>query len=222
MPQYEDILQSCLGGVCEVRSLKNDLLFVGRLGAYDGGAVTVSASPPVPPVVYNTEAKLVLYAPGRGRVELRGAVCGSSEQLWKLDRLFELRTAADQRTHFRQRVSCRCQVLQLMPDGPAEAGRGAVGQSYPCTALDVSQGGLRIACRAPFVPGDRLRLTGLDLPYTPPDFAPACVVRWADRSSREGLYGCAFQDLTPREQEQVTRSVLRLQQLDLQSHRSRG
>lgn len=215
------------GAVCELRSMNNDLLFIGKVLGCNNETIAVVEihDSPVPPVIYNTEFK-ILARPGGGRpfLALAGSICGSTRQMWKLNNLRMLR-AEERRMGFRQRVDCPA-LVQEWNDSlflPAHGGPLPCPPQYaslPCRLVDISLGGLQFRAEARFERGAQLLVHNFVLlPRTDP-FAFPCQVCWADRADvRSFTFGCKYGDIPERQQDRLCKAILDLQRLDIQAHR---
>lgn len=214
-------LRSSVGSRCEVRGADNTLVFLGHIIKYEGLAITIYpiGGGEVPPVIYNTEFKVVIHTPGRPALVWMGQICGSSQYFWMLDHL-ELLHYSELRACFRQPVSLPAKVLcvnSLYPGLP----RRLPARAIPCQVLDISLGGLQFRCRTGFSKGDQVFLSDLFLkgPYQPP-FAFTCQIRWISSWERgESLYGARFGHVTSQEEDRLCAAILNLQRADLTAHR---
>lgn len=93
------------GMAVEVLTPENRLIRVTRVESFHGGAVILrdARGDDLPRVVYNQGVKLRFFRGGDGTM-LLGKICGSTDQIWKVDRL-ELEFFREQRAFFRQRIS---------------------------------------------------------------------------------------------------------------------
>ena len=126
------------GMTVEVLTMENRLTFVGRVERVRNGAVTIreAKGDQLPPVLYNKEIKLRFFREPHNFV-LHGKICGSTNLIWKLDRL-ESKFSKEQRAFFRQRIS---------PNTAASCAKRAVNgrpgtKPAPCHVMDISAGGI--------------------------------------------------------------------------------
>ena len=90
----------------EVLTMENRLTFVGKVETVRNGAVVLreARGDSLPPVMYNKEVKLRYFQGERGNVVVNARVCGSTNLIWKVDRL-ESKYTKEQRAFFRQSIS---------------------------------------------------------------------------------------------------------------------
>lgn len=224
MPEFSERLA---GAICELRSMKNDLLFLGKVLGCNGEEVTVSEyqNGPVPPVIYNTEFK-ILVRPGGGRppLAMAGSICGSNRQIWKLDRLRMLQ-AEERRTAFRQRVDCTATAQELdaglfLPEHGLTLSGPPRHAPQRCRLVDVSLGGLQFKAEYRFERGTWLLMQDLVLlPGTPP-FTLPCQICWADRADGQNFtFGCRYGQIPERQQDRLCKVILDLQRKDILAHK---
>ncbi len=207
------------GTTVEVLTMENRLTFVGKVENFRNGAVMLreAKGDELPPVMYNREVKLRFFG-GKGNVVLCGKVCGSTNLIWKVDSL-ESKFTKEQRAFFRQRIS---------PHTEGRCSRRAfsgVKATKPvvCQVLDISAGGMLIACEDVYEEGNRLAVTGVCLVKSEDPFSFTCRVRRAGGRLDTGLirYGCQFETLTPREQDRLLRAIFAVQREELHNQKER-
>ncbi len=226
------LINEAVGSYCEIKTMNNRLIVLGRLTELKYVAVSIVSADesPMPPVLFNTEVKLVLRPPKQPPLVLRASVRGSSSELWKLDRL-ERFHFKDARSYFRQPVSVPANVRKIMDPATPEEELLSVNpeglvqddlQELPlCTVLDVSLEGIRVRSTELFERGDWIELSNLYL--TTEDSVPfvlAGQICWADKVSREEhMYGCRFLSMSEAEQDTLCASIFTLQRQELQARR---
>lgn len=204
----------------EVMTLANQTTFVGKVEEFSGGVLTLRSSTgdDLPPVLYNKQIKLRFYQ-GAGTLVLYGKICGSSREIWKVDRL-ENQFAQEKRMFFRQHVDLEAQVMCVSRSASEpQLNRGS--EWKPCKVEDISAGGILIHCREPFQVGDRLSVKNIQLVDETEPFSFVCRVL---RSEPEGkgvrcICGCQLEALTPKEQERLFRAIFVAQRKDIQNRR---
>lgn len=220
-PKVRASLREAVGSLCELRSMDNSLIFLGRLQDYDGDAVLITGdgAGEVPPVVYNTPFKVVVHAHGQPVRTWRGAVCGSAPGFWKLDRLRPAH-ASELRAHFRQVSMVHANALCVNALYPSHRSLPRA-RPHPAIIMDISLGGLQLRSRETFESGDWLLLTDVDLSPqpSPRPFVLTCQVRWAEQARNGSICGCLFAPMDPAEQDRLCAAIFELQRLDIQLHR---
>lgn len=207
------------GMAVEVLSLENRLIRMTRVESCQNGAVTLrdAKGDNLPRMVYNQELKLRFFH-GADSTLLQGKICGSTDQIWKVDRL-ERKFAKEQRAFFRQRIS-----TSVLGKCYRRTSRGtALKEATPCRVLDVSAGGLLLASAESFVLGERLLVTEVQLTRTMAPFTFQCQVRRA--GGREGgliRYGCQFEALHPKDQDRLLQAIFTVQREELRLQKEQG
>lgn len=207
------------GMTVEVLTMEGRPVFVGKVESCQDGAVTLrdAKGNDLPRVLYNRELKL-RYAQGEDTTLIHGKICGSTDQIWKLDRL-ESRRFKDQRAFFRQRVSTSVQAKCFR-----RSSRGVISkEGISCEVLDVSAGGLLLSCSGVFEAGERLTLVGVRLAASMDAFNFNCVVRRAGKAE-QGVtrYGCQFEALSDKEQDSLLRAIFIVQREEIRSQKDRA
>lgn len=202
----------------EVLTMENRLTFVGKVESVRNGAVVLreAKGDSLPPVMYNKEVKLRFFRE-RENLVLNGRVCGSTNLIWKVDRL-ERKFTKEQRAFFRQRIS---------PDTAALCSRraginGPAKKAAPCQVLDVSAGGMLLSSREEYQVNDRLSVTGIYLAQGMEPFSFSCQVRRAgERDMGVTRYGCQFESLSPKEQDRLLRAIFIVQREEIRNQKDR-
>lgn len=206
------------GMTVEVLTLENRLFFVGKVDSVRGGAVILrqARGDELPPVMYNREIKLRFFQGKDSRV-LHGKVCGSTELIWKVDRL-ESKFLKEQRAFFRQRISVSVEGKCFR-----RSSRGIVArESRPCQVLDVSAGGLLLLCEEAFEVGDRMALSGIRLASGMAPFSFNCQVRRVGgRELGMVRYGCQLEALPPKEQDRLLQAIFAVQREEIRRQKER-
>lgn len=203
----------------EVLTMENRLTFVGKVETVRNGAVVLreARGDSLPPVMYNKEVKLRYFQGERGNVVVNARVCGSTNLIWKVDRL-ESKYTKEQRAFFRQSIS---------PDTAALCSRraginGSAKKAAPCQVLDVSAGGMLISSREEYMVNDRLSITGIYLAEGLEPFSFSCQVRRAgERDMGVARYGCQFESLSPKEQDRLLRAIFIVQREEIRNQKDR-
>lgn len=208
------------GMAVEVLNVENRLLFMGRLEGCQGSSVIIrdAKDDELPPILYNAEVRLRFFQNEQNLV-LQGKICGSTSQIWKIDRLVSQFTK-EQRTYFRQRVSPHSPAMCIKR---AAAAGGQEKKPAPCHVQDVSAGGMLILCKEEYRVGDRLSITGIRIVEQEAPFTFNCQVRRVGEMS-DGLirYGCQFESVPAKEQDRLLRAIFAVQREEIKRRKSRG
>lgn len=209
------------GMMVEVLTIKNALTFVGRVKMFNGEVLTIkdSMDGELPPVLYNQEVKLRFFQKGRSLV-LRGQICGSTERIWRVDRL-EGQFGAENRVFFRQLVDLQARVEQLPEDEALSDGQTPSG-AVPCKIMDISVGGLMLSSRKPFEEGTRVRITEARIAKELAPFSFVCHIQRMHQVGGNFLCGCKFEDLSVKEEDRLLQAIFIAQRKDIHKQRDRG
>lgn len=206
------------GAAVEVMTPENRLLFVGRVDTVQEGAVCIREANDdrLPMVLVNKDLKLRFFTE-QGGVVLHGKVCGSTMRMWKVDRLRSAYTK-EHRAFFRQSVS----VDIMAQCGKRTARGGRPNVLFPCQVLDISAGGMLLACKEIYAEGDYLLVTDIPLlGEEAPMFSFNCVVRrsgeWKNGVVR---YGCQFVALSPRAQDRLLQAIFAIQRKEIRKRKA--
>lgn len=207
------------GMTVEVLTPTNRSVFLGKVESIQDGAVTLrdSKGNELPRVVFNQDMKL-RYAKGDDTAIIQGKICGSTGQIWKLDRLTS-KVFKEQRAFFRQGISTSIQAecfRRTLKGDP-------VGKGIPCKILDVSAGGLMFSSSEEYKQGERLALSGIQLAESMPPFNFKCQVRRVGQAE-EGIirYGCQFEAMPPREEDRLLRAIFIVQREEMRNQKDKG
>lgn len=204
----------------EVLTKDNRLIFVGAVQKLKGETLFIEeeSGGKLPYVEHNEELKLRGFS-GKS-FTLAGQICGSSQSVWKVDRMVSLQ-GSEQRQFFRQSVCidteliCANAIFDRQRSGPLDRPR-----PVPCQIVDISVGGLSVRCSERFAEGDWLLIAGVQLLPDKPPFSFTCQVKRAGGSEPTYQYGCALHNMSEQETEQLTRAILMLQRKTLQARRN--
>ena len=201
-----------VGMLLEVLTEDNEVLFRARVADFDGDSIRIvnDMGGSVPSVVYNSEYKLRGHLSDDRRVVYHGSVCGSNSTMWKMDQLSNWFTW-EKREFFRQNISVEAVLTRIKsaadkPDDPLRE-----EDDYNCKLLDVSGGGVLLACDALFAIGDQLRVGNAEILPNADPFSFRCSVRRVEQARYTNLYGCQFLRMSPSEQDRLVRAIFTLQ-----------
>lgn len=161
----------------------------------------------VPRIEYNTKLKLRLFRQNEWSMALRGQICGSTADFWRIDRLEKLQVT-EKREYFRQKAQVEGQVWSQRSTEPAE-----------CVVLDISAGGALIRCQEDFLVDQLVRLSNVQLVAEEAPFHFNCRIVRAVTSGSYTNYGCQFESMSAKEEDRLMRAILALQRKTLQTRR---
>lgn len=203
----------------DVLTLQNRLTFIGKVDSYRGGALVIrdARDYELPPVLYNKEIRL-RFAQGKNSLVLQGRICGSSSQIWKIDRL-ESKFTKEQRVYFRQRLSTNPPATCYRRSTSGTPGT----KPARCEILDISAGGVLIKCREKYEAGDYLMVNGISITDKEGDFNFVCQVRRVGEMVESYIdYGCQFETLSSKEQDRLLRAIFTVQREEIRRQREKG
>ncbi len=201
-----------VGMLLEVLNESNEVMFRARVTEFDGESVKIENDNggEVPPVMYNSEFKLRGHLSDDRRVVYHGTVCGSTKTMWKMDQLANWFTW-EKREFFRQNISVEAAVTRVKWAADAKDDPLRKEEKFKCKLLDVSGGGVMLACDAVYSRGDQLRVGNAEiLPESEP-FSFRVSVRRVEQARYTNLYGCQFLNMSPSEQDRLVRAIFTLQ-----------
>lgn len=180
----------------------------------------------VPPVIFNTEVKLIIRGlrnkKDPGALVLFGKICGSSRSVWKIDRLNPF-TFDEQREAYRQRIAVPARVLCL--NSVYKPGEPWVKKRYAatmCRLIDISMTGILFSSREALQRDDWLVLLDVRLLRGTTPFVLTCQVRRIEEiSDKESAYGCYFTHISASERDRLCSIIFDIQREDISDHRGR-
>ena len=209
------------GMTVEVLTAENRPVFLGRVEDVRDGAVILrdNRGNDLPQVTYNREMRLSFKHDGDTTM-LRGRICGSNDEIWKLDQMESMFTR-DQRSSFRQSIStsieAKCHRRRPPRGEPEKVG-------IDCHVLDVSSGGLMFSSAESYEMGERLALKGVRLSGSMEPFSFNCQVRRVGTPDEDGIarYGCQFEPMSERDQDRLLRAIFTIQREEIRIHKEKG
>lgn len=209
------------GMLVEVLTAENRLGFLARVVSYTGDLLVIQDAQgrEMAPAVYNRDVKLRLAQNGVNCIIL-GKICGSTSEVWRVDRL-QKTVLAEKREYFRQpvRSSATVQCLKRSALSPSLT-RGVYASR--CSILDISASGILIKSSEPFQLGDLLSLSNVRLSESEAPFRFRCFVQRSEPSyGRDTEFGCQFEPMEQREQDRLLRTIFAIQRQEIQKSRSK-
>ena len=209
------------GMTVEVMTAENRPVFLGKVDDIKEGAVILrdNRGNELPQVMYNREIRLSFKHEGDTTM-IRGRICGSNDEIWKLDQLESMFTR-DQRSSFRQSISTSIEAKCHRRRPPRwEADKAGTD----CQVLDVSSGGLMFSSAETYEMGDRLALKGVRLSEAMDPFSFNCQVRRVGTPDEDGIarYGCQFEPMSGRDQDRLLRAIFTIQREEIRISKEKG
>lgn len=204
------------GMLLEVLTQDNQVVFVARVEEMDRRSVKlVSASGDVlPDVFYNTKISLRGFLSDTQTVLFHGVVRGNSQRFWLIEELEgEVRKG---RSFFRQQVSVKARVSCVNRIYAPERTETSSRKIAPCEILDISGGGARITSQEKYQVGDWLSIMEANFAPVKKTFSFTGRVLRAEFKRNMYIYGCQFEGLTQKEQDQLIEMIFLLQREERQ------
>lgn len=225
------IPQEYIGSLCEVKSLNNDLLAVGRIIKIDNEALELTGNDERMPLLqYRSPVKIFVHHSTLTTRILIGVVYLSTE---KFARLEDVRPLQDfeRRGAFRVNTNVTGRMTAILNDeeqaaldavlaraSDEEALEILARQSLEVKLADISLTGLRLRSPVPLVPGARylVEFTLLDALIT----VGLRVQRLIQMPNGETHYGCIFFDFSERQSDLLCRELFQLQRIEKNRRRN--
>ena len=208
----EDMLDTCVDGLCEVLTEDNRVLFVGRLEQYDPKQNEVwidlrRGSEPPQGVIHNMPVKVQIHVKKQSGslVMLYGNVSLCAATYWTII-VRNVVACAESRRAFRQKVGVEAQILW----GPGLHFRAK------CQVEDISLVGVAIHSPLKLEIGSRIVLSIPALIEDGPNYELPCSVVVRRNTAEAGLppkwrYGCDFGGLEEQVEETLCKDLFTLQ-----------
>lgn len=210
MQEYMDSMHNYLGASCEVLKLDNRLLFAGSIHHYDDGeeelTVSIRNGNETPQgIIHQTPVKLHVQTDlaMNNVLLLYGMVSRCAADFWRIA-LKHTFSCAERRSSFRQPVKSEVAVY-----------RGTDTDSSTvalCQTVDISLTGLYLTSLEHYMPGEQIFISSLQLRREGPCYSFACTVQRVEplESGKTG-YGCSFNHITERLEDQLFHDMFSLQ-----------
>lgn len=211
-----------VGSSCEVKTMENDLLLVGKIRAVleDNGIaleIVSSDDEAMPAAAYGIPVKINIFSSKNGFLSLGGRVYITHESFWRINEIGAL-GENERRGYFRIKIRTQAEVM-----GPDKSRRI---RKFKCLVTSVSLSGILIAVddeECYFREGTQVTVNGLHVFDGGETFQVKCTVHRIDKNRSLGtLYGCCFDDMTIREANRLCREIFKQQRADIQRRRGCG
>lgn len=215
--------QEYIGSLCEIKSLSNDLLAVGRIIKIDQSALELAANENerMPLLQYRMPVKLFVYNSKEGTRILVGIIYLSTENFVRAEEVKPLQDF-ERRGAFRVNTNVGGRLSVLLSDeeqarfdaalaaaSPEEAERMLDESAVEVKVLDISLTGVRLQSAVALNPGARyyIEFTLLDSPMS------LClrVQRLIKMPNGDTQYGCTFFDFSERQMDSLCKELFQLQ-----------
>lgn len=220
------IPQEYISSLCEVKSMTNDLLAVGRIIKIDNEALELASNDDdrMPLLQYRTPVKLFVHNSKHPTRILVGIVYLSTENFVRLEEVKPLQDF-ERRAAFRVNTNVSATMTAMLSDAEQSAFDVALDQATPEEAekmlarmtlevrvMDISLTGMRVQSKLPLHAGARyyIEFTLLDSPMS----FNIRVQRLIRMPNGEIQYGCIFFDYTERRMDALCKQLFQLQRYE--------
>ncbi len=224
--------QEYVGSLCEVKSLSNDLLAVGRIIKIDQGALELTSNnnDRIPLLQYRTPVKLFVYNDKQGTRIQVGIVYLSTENFVRVEEVKPLQDF-ERRGAFRVNTNVSAKLSILLSDDEqrsfdtavqaataAEAEKMLSDSSVDVRVMDISLTGVRLQSLVALNPGARycVEFTLLE------SVMSLClrVQRLIEMPSGDTQYGCTFFDFSEKQMDALCKELFQLQRFEKNRQRN--
>ena len=215
-------LADYVGCACEVKTMENDLLLVGKLRNVinddNGQALEIVSSDgeDMPTAAYGIPVKINVFNSKLGYLGLGGKVYITHNKFWRINEISSL-GENERRGYFRIKIHSHAEVI-----GPDKT--NAV-KPFKCVVTSISLSGLLIAVDDEdcyFRIGSELEVHGLRVGDGQEIFSVKCTVMRVDEHHSLGkLFGCQFVEMKGKEADRLCQEIFRKQRQDIQKRRGR-
>ncbi len=212
-------LEKCLNCRCEVRTMDNTLLFLGRIRSvapFDEmmEIVATDSGDPLPLVFYNTPVKINVVASDGAQYSLGGNTFISNADFWRVADV-TMFNSFEKRSFFRVRCS---QAAALAIPGAEDAGLPM--KIAPIRLFDISLGGVGFLCNEDLSIGDELEIFDLSLTPGQETFSFPITVQRRGALRIEGQeYGASIGEVSMKETDRLCSTIFQLQRSELQRNK---
>ena len=177
--------------------------------------VTNASGDIMPVIIHNTQVRINGIRADGSIVILHGAICGNSDNFWKIDRISHF-SFSNQRSDYRHSIYIQTTVNRLV------ILEGENGEEYiptppeeECTIHNISGGGLMFSSFKQFYPDDSVRFAPITLLDGQEAFTLNCQILRVDNHDGKYFYGCQFFDLDTKEQQRLISQIFTLQAAEI-------
>ena len=212
-------LADYVGCACEVKTMDNDLLVVGKIRSVlddDGQAIEITSynGDSMPAAAYGIPIKVNIINSKHGFLSLGGKVYITHESFWRVNDISTF-GENERRGYYRLKIHTLADVI-----GPDKAN---VIKNYKCLVISVSLSGILIAVDADdcyFRDETEIEVRGLRVFEAGESFNVKCTVNRIDENHLLGkLYGCRFVKMSGKESDRLCKEIFAKQRQDIQRRR---
>ena len=221
-----------IGSACEIKSMTNDLLAVGRVIKIDNEALELASGSGerMPLLQFRTPVKMFVYNERHHTRILEGVAYLSTENFARIEEVRPLQTS-ERRGAFRVNTNVSAHLVAaltreeretmeqtLLTAAPDEAERIRARQAFDVQVRDISLTGMRVQSGIVLPLSARFN-TDFQLLDTPMSLC-LLVRRLIGMPSGEIQYGCIFFDYSERQKDTLCKELFQLQRVEKSRRRS--
>ncbi|MDD3429066.1 MAG: PilZ domain-containing protein [Oscillospiraceae bacterium] len=212
------VLEDFAGCVCEIKTMDNDLLLVGRISSANEERIDILSldkNDKLPLIPYEKRVKLITYVSSVGFQLLMGTVYLSSDLLLSLVEV-QPEQSFERRTYFRMNINSYGEITVRDPAQEVEA------QQLSVKVYDVSLGGMRVGTDKKWETGDQFIIV-FDLLNRKMEFTcRICREIHRDNAPKnEKQYGCEFVNCSERQLDVLCKILFELQRQEIRKKKNR-
>lgn len=224
--------QEYIGSLCEIKTMTNDFLAVGRVIKIDNEALEFSGSSGerMPLMQYRMPVKLYVHHQKEATRILVGVVYLSTENFTRVEEVKPLQDF-ERRGAFRVNTNVTARLTAMMSDEEQaafdealmdatadEADEMLAKMDFEAKVMDVSLTGVRLQSSLPLVPGSRYHIE-FNILDTEMAFCLR-VQRLIPMEDGEVQFGCIFFDYSERQMDLLCKELFQLQRFEKNKRRN--
>lgn len=205
--------------VCEIKSMRNDLLTTGRIYSINEDDIEFvhPEDDKMPLLPYNTPVKIGVFNSRHGFRMLAGTVFISTDLFLRVSNMKTLQDF-ERRGFFRTSVKLESRAY---PMATTKEGKETVQEEvrpYQIIIEDISLSGLQLSCSEELEIGDAL---AVEVQIFKKKMMFHCrIMRQAKESDAFHYYGCSFFDQTERQIDDLCYDLFQLQRMEIRKRRN--
>lgn len=211
------------GKSCEIKSLMNDILSVGIIAKVDDFEGTMDIVPQeggfLATLPYNHPVKLILNIPKFGFRLMLGRVYLSSGELLRLVDIGTHQTV-ERRQYFR--INTEKIAIITFINSKKDDEEGKEPETMEVDLKDISLGGVRIASKRIFTPGEQFSITYTLIKYKAEMMCTVAREIFME-AQRPGVhqYGCTFINVTDKQLDKLCGDLFEMQRVQISKKKDR-
>lgn len=222
-----------LDTICEVKTMENELLVVGRVKQVVSKLslcldIIEAEGNLMPLTFYGAPLKIVLHSSANGMLVIGGKVYLCNKAFWRVSNLVEFQNV-ERRGYFRVSTDATGMAAPLVNVNTAgivsETEDGEEVQeppTYSVQLINISLSGVLFVSEHRFAAMQYLHLHSFQLSDDPTPFSLVCRVRRCDEETSAGyLCRCSFEDVHQRDSDRLCKAIFAVQREIIQKRKSR-